>query len=85
MIVGVYGVGYLIVVWDLMCYWLIVLVGLLGKLLGLIGFVFFVMKGDLLFVFGVVLIINDLVWWVLFVLMFYGVLICLMDLLKLVL
>ena len=39
MIVGVYGIGYLIAARDPRTHWPIVLVGLLGKVFGPIGFV----------------------------------------------
>src|SRR5689334_18386241 len=39
MIVGVYGVGYVIAAFDPMRHWPIVFVGLLGKVLGPIGMV----------------------------------------------
>ena len=48
MIVGVYGVGYLIAAFDSRTHWPIVLVGLLGKIFGPIGFVGAVMAGHFL-------------------------------------
>ena len=65
MIVGVYGVGYAIAARDPMRHWPIVLVGLLGKILGPIGF----FKGlfiDQTFTLkaGLNIITNDLIWWV---------------------
>lgn len=62
MIVGVYGVGYLIAAFDPARHWPIVLVGFLGKLFGPIGFLQAVMKGSLPIVFGVANITNDLIW-----------------------
>ena len=65
MIVGVYGIGYLIASRDPFRHWPIVLVGLLGKVLGPIGFVYASLITDQLPpVFGWVLIPNDLIWWV---------------------
>lgn len=63
MIVGVYGVGYWIAARAPMVHWPIVLVGLLGKLLGPIGFVLAAARGELPWRFGWVLLCNDLVWW----------------------
>jgi hypothetical protein len=63
MIVGVYGLGYLIAARDPYRHWPIVLVGLLGKLFGPLGFLGAALAGDLPWTFGGVLLTNDLVWW----------------------
>jgi peroxiredoxin len=63
MIVGVYGVGYLIAARDPARHWPIVLVGLLGKILGPIGFIGAVIQGQLPLAFGWTILTNDLVWW----------------------
>ena len=47
MIVGVYGVGYLIASRDPYRHWPITLVGMLGKILGPIGFAFSIISGTL--------------------------------------
>jgi len=64
MIVGVYGIGYLVAARDPLRHWPIVLVGFLGKVLGPIGFLDAAMRGQLPWHFGVVNIFNDLIWWV---------------------
>ena len=64
MIVGVYGVAYALAATDPARHWPIVLVGLLGKVLGPIGFVLAAMGGELPWRFGITIIFNDLVWWV---------------------
>ena len=65
MIVGVYGVGYWIAAYDPARHWPIVLVGLLGKIFGPIGFVWqAVILDNLPLSFGWFLIGNDLSWWV---------------------
>lgn len=64
MIVGVYGIGYLIAARDPVRHWPIVLVGLVGKVLGPIGFVWSVARGELPWVFGLTIVANDLIWWV---------------------
>jgi peroxiredoxin len=69
MIVGVYGVGYWVAARDPVRPWPIVLVGLLGKVLGPIGFVSSAMRGDMPWTFGYTLLTNDLIWWVPFSLM----------------
>ena len=63
MIVGVYGVGYGIAALDPDRHWPIVFVGLLGKVLGPIGFLFSVLQGDFPLVFVFTLLTNDLIWW----------------------
>lgn len=68
MIVGVYGVGYLIAAFDPARHWPIVLVGFLGKLLGPLGMAWAVSRGSLPLVFGVANLTNDLVWLVPFAL-----------------
>jgi peroxiredoxin len=69
MIVGVYGLGYWIAATDPVRHWPIVLVGLLGKVLGPIGFVDAHFVRDLVPLrFGLTLLTNDLLWWVPFTL-----------------
>lgn len=64
MIVGVYGLGYLIAARDPLRHWPIVLVGLLGKTFGPIGFVDAAARGDLPWSMGVTILTNDLLWWI---------------------
>ena len=64
MIVGVYGLGYIIASRDPARHWPIVIVGLLGKILGPIGFVDAAMRGQLPWSMGVTILTNDLVWWI---------------------
>ncbi len=68
MIVGVYGIGYLAASSDPVRHWPIVLVGLLGKIFGPIGYVDGVLRGEVPPGFGITLPTNDLVWWVPFTL-----------------
>lgn len=68
MMVGVFGVGYLIAAKDPARHWPIVLVGLLGKILGPLGFFLEVAQGRLPWRAGWVIVTNDLIWWVPFVL-----------------
>ena len=63
MIVGVYGVGYWIAARDPVRHWPIVLVGWLGKVLGPIGMLSAGVRGDLPWLFGLVNVWNDLIWW----------------------
>ena len=69
MIVGVYGIGYIAAARDHRRHWPIVLVGLLGKVFGPIGFAQALINGDLPPAFGVTILTNDLIWWVPFSLM----------------
>jgi hypothetical protein len=62
MIVGVYGVGYAIAAEAPFQHWPIVLVGLLGKVFGSIGFLCAAMHGELPWVAGWVNVFNDLIW-----------------------
>jgi hypothetical protein len=67
MIVGVYGVGYWIAAGDPRRHWPIVLVGLLGKILGPIGFVWAASRGTLPWIAGGTIVTNDLIWWLPFI------------------
>jgi len=64
MIVGVYGLGYLIAARAPARHWPIVLVGLLGKILGPIGFVDAAIRDQLPWSMGVTILTNDLLWWI---------------------
>jgi peroxiredoxin len=63
MIVGVYGVGYLIAARDPLRHWPIVLVGLMGKVFGPLGFAQAVLAGTFPVAFGWTILTNDLIWW----------------------
>lgn len=69
MIVGVYGVGYAIAAQAPLRHWPIVLVGLLGKVLGPIGFLDAALRGELPWRCGWLIVTNDLVWWLPFALL----------------
>lgn len=62
MIVGVYGIGYWLAASDPFRHWPIVLVGLLGKIFGPIGFLYSWINGSLPLSAGIVNIFNDLIW-----------------------
>jgi small multidrug resistance pump len=68
MIVGVYGVGYAIAATDPVRHWPIVLVGLLGKLLGPIGAIDGVRRGELPASMLWTNVTNDFIWLVPFAL-----------------
>jgi len=63
MVVGVYGVGYLAAARDPLRHWPITLVGLLGKVLGPIGFAGALLAGRFPLAFGWNILTNDLIWW----------------------
>ncbi|MDX2110819.1 MAG: SelL-related redox protein [Verrucomicrobiota bacterium] len=71
MLVGIYGIGYLIAAYDPYRHWPIVLVGLLGKLLAPIGFLYTVYAGDFTWRAGYAILLNDVIWWVPFSLLLY--------------
>ncbi len=63
MIVGVYGIGYAIAARDPIRHWPIVLVGLLGKILGPIGFLGAVLQDRVPLSASLIIVTNDLIWW----------------------
>jgi ligand-binding SRPBCC domain-containing protein len=71
MIVGVYGIGYLAAAEDSVRHWPIVLVGLLGKVFGPIGFAGALTQGTFPPAFGLTILTNDLIWWVPFTLILW--------------
>lgn len=62
MIVGVYGLGFIIASLKPIRHWLIVLVGFLGKVFGIIGFGYAVFAYDLPLSFGYIILLNDVIW-----------------------
>jgi hypothetical protein len=68
MIVGVYGIGYWIAGNDPVRHWPIVLVGLLGKIFGPIGFAQALINERFPLAMGLTIVTNDLIWWVPFTL-----------------
>jgi hypothetical protein len=64
MIVGCYGIAYGIAAFDPVRFWPIVLVGLIGKVLGPIGFIQAIYLERFNLSFGWNIIFNDLIWWV---------------------
>lgn len=63
MVIGVYGIGYGIAARDPVRHWPIVLVGLLGKIFGPIGFVWTAANGEFPWTAGLVVLANDVAWW----------------------
>lgn len=63
MVVGVYGVGYAIAARAPLRHWPIVLAGLLGKILGPLGFLYAAQRGRLPWRACWTILTNDLIWW----------------------
>lgn len=63
MIVGVYGVGYGLAAGDPCRLWPLVFVGLLGKILGPLGFLDAALHGLLPWSAGWTIVMNDMIWW----------------------
>jgi len=71
MIVGVFGVGYLIASSHPLRHWPIVWVGLLGKICGPAGFAWAAICDTLPWSWGLLIIFNDLFWWLPFTAILY--------------
>lgn len=63
MVIGESGFGYAIAAGDPRRHWPMVLVGLLGKIFGPIGFLWAALRGEFPWSFGVMILANDLMWW----------------------
>jgi hypothetical protein len=72
MIVGVYGIGYIIASRSPYVHWPIVLVGLLGKLFGPLGMSWAILRHRLPITAALTCLTNDVVWWVPFGLILLG-------------
>ena len=72
MFVLVWGIGYLVAATDPWRHWPVVLVGMVGKLLGPIGFLVAVYRDVFPTSWGWTIVTNDLVWWVPFALILAG-------------
>lgn len=64
MVIAVFGLGYWIASYSPLTQWPIVLVGLLGKIFGPIGFVFNYLTDKVEPQFGYTLLTNDFIWWI---------------------
>jgi hypothetical protein len=68
MVVGVYGIGYIITARDPVRYWPVVFLGLLMKVFGPIGMLYGVSRGEFPDRMLPLMYPNDLIWWVPFAL-----------------
>lgn len=73
MIVGVYGIGYIIAATNPYKHWPIILVGFLGKIFGPLGFSKSLIERVFPLSFGINIIFNDLIWWIPFFLILKSV------------
>ncbi|MDW3686437.1 hypothetical protein RA280_32800 [Cupriavidus sp. CV2] len=64
MMVGVYALGYWIAAQDMLRYWPLVVVGLVGKTLGPLGFLHGALTGVFAWKSGLFVLFSDLSWWV---------------------
>jgi hypothetical protein len=62
MLVGTYALAYYFASKDPVRYWPLIFVGFVGKILGPIGSVYYVLKGELTPQFLYVNLLNDLIW-----------------------
>jgi len=72
MIVGVYGFGYWFAAADPVRHWPVVLVGLLGKIFGPIGFLQAALNGRFPVAMGLTILTNDLIWWIPFAMILFN-------------
>ncbi len=63
MIFAVFGIGYGIAARNPVKHWLLIVVGLLGKVLGPTGFLAGVLRGQLAWTSGWTFLTDDVVWW----------------------
>jgi hypothetical protein len=68
MVIGLYGVLYLYAAWRPEDGWLIVAVGLAGKVLGPIAMIWLIYRGQWPLRAIVLSVTNDLIWWIPFLL-----------------
>lgn len=73
MCILVYAPGYWWAANDPIKFRHYILIGLLGKVLGPIGFVWSVYQNTLPINFGITLIFNDLIWWPIFAIFLYQI------------
>lgn len=66
MMVGVYGLGYYFLARDPARYSGFIWIGLLGKVLGPLGFFSNAIQGGLPWDFGWIVLFNDIIWWPVF-------------------
>jgi small multidrug resistance pump len=68
MTIGVFGVAYLLACQNPLRHWPVVAAGVLGRVLGPLGFFYYLYLGEIPWAFGATLITNDALWLVPFTL-----------------
>lgn len=63
MVVGVFAYGYWLLARDPERYCGLVWIGLAGKVLGPLGFLYYALTGGLPWSFGATILLNDVAWW----------------------
>lgn len=74
MVIGVFGIGYLLAARDPYRHWLVIFMGLLSKVLSPLGFAIGLANGTMPAAMGWALIPNDLIWWIPFAVILYAAL-----------
>jgi len=73
MMIGVFGIGFLIAAYNPIKYWPLVLMGFLAKATGSIGFLMYVLEGSLSWSLGSMILLDDVIWLIPFGLILRGV------------
>ena len=73
MVIGLYGIGFFIASRDIVRHWPIVFVGLLGKVLGPMGYLYNLVAGGMPLSGAWMLVTNDLIWWIPFAVILWRV------------
>ncbi|MBN2227860.1 MAG: hypothetical protein JW763_10920 [candidate division Zixibacteria bacterium] len=73
MIVALFGVGYAIAAGNPLRHWLVILIGFFGKAGVPFGLLWAYGTGELPLRFGLILIVNDLIWWIPFLIILYRI------------
>lgn len=73
LIIGGYGIGYLITSFNPVRYWPLILIGFIGKVLGPFGFVYAFYQGHLPIGFGWTILFTDVIWWIPFGIILYQI------------
>jgi hypothetical protein len=62
MMVGVFGYGYYLLARAPLRYCGFIWIGIAGKLCGVLGFLFYALRAELPWMFGLTIVTNDLIW-----------------------
>lgn len=70
-LIAVHGLGYVIAARNPVRHWPIIFIGLLGKVLAPLGFVWGAVNGELPWRAGTIVLLNDVVWWIPFAMLLW--------------